>query len=540
MRRTFFRWYCSREFRTAVLTLILAAPLFWTTRPAFADSSPATEAPAAPAATGSDMKSANADKSGVDSPASLAGREEDEYYELLKLLTDTISQVDRNYIEKVDRRELVEAAIQGVMSKLDSYSTYVPPEEIDAFRSDMEGAFGGIGIRLAVDDGRPKVLSPLFGSPACRAGLVSGDIITRIDGKATGGLTLETIVRRLKGPVETEVHLTVFHPHSNKTEDVTLKREIIRIETVLGDRRNRDGSWEYVLDRRRGLAYIRITAFGRLTADNLRKVLERLAKENMKGLVLDLRFNPGGLLTSAVGVSDLFLDKGRIVTTTGRNVKEQSWQATADHAFVGFPMVVLVNKYSASAAEIVAACLQDHGRAIVVGERTWGKGSVQNVIQLEDGRSALKLTTSGYHRPSGKKIHRLPGEVETDDWGVSPNENYVIRLTREETATLHFEQRRKCSFDPGRSDGESDGAYDPDAPPPFEDRQLRTAILCLREKLGEKIDVPAATPPVVSSLKPPKTAPPREPDPPESSRPNPDPNESRRFPFFRRLFDRRQ
>ena len=211
---------------------------------------------------------------------------------------------------------------------------------------------------------------------------------------------------------------------------MTITREWVHVETVLGDRRKSDDSWDFMLDHDKHIGYIRLTAFSRDTAQDLKKALVELRKEGLKGLILDLRFNPGGLLNSAIEVSDLFIAKGRIVSTKGRNTPERVWDAQKEGTFEGFPMAVLVNHYSASASEIVSACLQDHKRAAVIGERTWGKGSVQNVIELEGGKSALKLTTASYHRPSGKNIHRFPDAKETDEWGVMPDAGYEVRLSR--------------------------------------------------------------------------------------------------------------
>ena len=361
---------------------------------------------------------------------------QDDYYELYKVFADTLDQVERNYVKDISRRELMEAAIAGVLTKLDPYSSYISPDELSRFKSSVESQFGGIGIQITVDHDQLKILSPLVGTPAYRAGLESGDSIVEIDGKGTQGIELDEAVRRLKGEAGTSVSLTVVSAGTAKRRTVTVARELIHIDTVLGDRRSTGDVWDYMLDGDKRIGYIRITAFSRDTAADLRKALEQLKSRGMKGLVVDLRFNPGGLLTSAIEISDMFVDKGRIVSTSGRNSPERSWDAQADGTFLGFPMAVLVNRYSASASEIVAACLQDHQRAIVVGERTWGKGSVQNVIELEEGKSALKLTTASYKRPSGKNIHRFPDAKDTDEWGVTPDEGFRLQLTDREMREL--------------------------------------------------------------------------------------------------------
>ena len=365
----------------------------------------------------------------------------DDYYELYKVLVDTMDQVERNYIKPVDRRELMEAAIKGVLGKLDPYSSYIPPDELSHFRSTVESEFGGIGIQIAVEAAQLTILSPLVGTPAYRAGLLAGDRIVEIDGKSTEGIHLDEAVTRLKGKEGTSVTLTVIHVGKSSKQKVTLTREKIHVETVLGERRKADDSWDFMLDPKERIGYVRVSAFSRDTAGQLRKALERLKSEKMRGLILDLRFNPGGLLGSAIEVSNLFISKGRIVSTKGRNSPEKVWDAQKNGAYEGFPVVVLVNRFSASASEIVSACLQDHKRAVIMGERTWGKGSVQNVIELEEGRSALKLTTASYRRPSGKNIHRFEDAKESDEWGVTPDKGFEMKLSDSEMQDLLLDRR---------------------------------------------------------------------------------------------------
>lgn len=480
--------------------------------PAQPPSPPQQKAPQAPAPkrdapAGAEPKS----PAPAASPTSSAGGPEEDEYELQRLLIDTIDQVQRNYVRPISRRKLIEAAIRGILNELDPYSNYIPPEEMSRFRESVEHEFGGIGIQVTMRDGQLIVTSPLVGTPAYRAGIIAGDRIVAIDGQSTAGMTIDEAISRLKGKEGTSVTLTVMHPARPGRRTITLVRQIIHVPTVLGHRRKPDYSWDYFIDPQARIAYVRLTVFSRDTPKELRKVLQGLVAEGMKALVLDLRFNPGGLLNSAVEVSDLFVAEGRIVSTAGRNVPERVWNAHKEGTFGGFPMAVLVNRYTASASEIVAACLQDHKRAVIVGERTWGKGSVQNVIPLEERGagpakagstarpySALKLTTAGYRRPSGKNIDRAPGAKETEDWGVRPDANFEVRLNdREMMALVAAQQARERVLPPAR---ESGGAKGPAASGPpdkvaadatvsaedaeFADRQLEKALDYLRAELG--------------------------------------------------------
>ena len=376
----------------------------------------------------------------------------EDYYELYSILVDAIDQVERNYVKQFDRRELIEAAIEGVLDKLDPYSAYINPDELSGFRGTVESEFGGIGIQLAPDPRQLTIFSPLVGTPAYRAGLLAGDRIVEIEGKSTEGMRMEEAVRLLKGKPKTKVTLAVIHPGQTEKVEVTITRQIIHVDTVLGDRRKEDDAWDFMLKPEEHIGYVRITAFSRDTArPELQSVLEQLRSDGMQGLILDLRFNPGGLLSSAIAVSDMFVSQGRIVSTKGRNSPERAWDANKEGTFEGFPMVVLVNRYSASASEIVSACLQDHQRAVIMGERTWGKGSVQNVIELAGGDSLLKLTTASYRRPSGKNIHRFHGAEEEDDdqeWGVTPDKGFDLKLSDAEMSQLILERRRRDVVQP--------------------------------------------------------------------------------------------
>jgi len=430
----------------AAILLVLSAQL----SPTIGDDAPAKDA-TAPADAAEDTATPGESTEDAVAPGAAPGTwqaastapDKPSDYELYKPLVDTLDQVERNYVHELDRRELFEAAIEGVVSKLDPYSAYISPADIRGFRRTVESEFGGIGIQVSIDRGRLMVISPLVGTPAYQAGIQADDWITAIDGESTKGFTLDDAVKRLKGKIGTKVKLTVVHPASKKREQIAVTRERIHIDTVLGDHRNEHDAWDYTLDDRKGIGYIRVTAFSRDTAEELRDALEQLKTDNVRGLILDLRFNPGGLLSAAIEVADLFIKQGEIVSTEGRNSARRSWDAREAGTFDALPMVVLVNRYSASASEIVSACLQDHGRAVIMGERTWGKGSVQNVIELEAGTSALKLTTAAYRRPSGKNIHRFDNAGPQDDRGVKPDDGYYVELTDDEISQLMDFRRQR-------------------------------------------------------------------------------------------------
>ena len=401
---------------------------------------------------------------------------------LLMLFADTFEQIRRNYVKEVTDRELMEAAIQGMLSKLDQYSNFIPPERLQRFKSGVENEFGGIGIIVSTRKGRLEIISPLVGTPAYRAGMLPGDHILEIGGQTTEGMTIDGAITLMKGEIGSSIDVKIRHAGDKTPVVLNLKREIIRVPTVFGHRRNADDSWDYFCDRRRKIGYVRMTGFGRHSVAELRSAIRRLRKQEMRGLILDLRFNPGGLLSAAIQVCDMFVSQGVIVSTQGRNTPKRVWRARKSDTHAGFPMVVLVNHYSASASEIVSACLQDHNRATVVGERSWGKGSVQNIIELENGLSALKLTTAGYRRPSGKNIHRFEGASEQDEWGVKPNDGFEVKFSGAENRALTaFRQQLDVVKRPTAAATASD-------PLDFDDRQLNKAL----EFLASQLPAPAA------------------------------------------------
>jgi carboxyl-terminal processing protease len=436
----------------------------------------------------------------VDEAAAKPEVSSDEYYELMRVFVDTFEQIDRNYVKDVDRRELMEAALRGMLSKLDPYSDYISPGDLEHFTEAVEQEFGGIGIQVNWDAEKREieVMTPLPGSPAYAAGIHAGDRIVEIEGKPVSEFPmdkeLQTAIQLLKGDAGVEVTIGVRHADSEAVEQMKLTRAVIQLDTVLGDARGTNGTWKFMLDPEKKIGYIRLTHFTRRSAEEMRHALQELKNQDMKALILDLRYNPGGLLQSAVEIADMFVEDGVIVSTEGRNSRERSWFAKKFGTYTGFPIAVLVNRMSASASEILSACLQDHHRAVIIGERTWGKGSVQNVIELEGGDSALKLTTASYHRPSGKNIHRFPGAKETDEWGVSPDEGYALAFSNSDTEE-YFEYRKT-----------RDVPRDGDAPSSeFVDKQLTKAV----EYVTAEMAKPAAAP-AESETKPAEEAKPEE------------------------------
>lgn len=409
---------------------------------------------------------------------SRGARPEDEMMELYGIFVDAVEQVEANYVRPVDRRELLESALQGMLQELDPHSAYFSESHWSQFKKQIDGSFSGIGIRIdvAADTGRLKIVAPLVGSPAYAAGIRAGDQVLEIDGKATEGMSTDQAIEALQGRPGTEVSLTVLHPGSDKTETLTMQRSIIEVESVLGDLRKPDDTWDFMLDKDRKIAYIRINSFIHDTAEDLGAALEELTADGMQGLILDLRDNPGGLLPAAIEVSDLFVEDGKIVSTRGRNTRDRAFEAEEEGTFTGFPMVVLINEHSASAAEIVSACLQDHGRAKVVGERSFGKGSVQNIIPLDNGKSVLKLTTQTYWRPSGKNIHRFKGAPESEEWGVSPDEGLAVEVDGKEYRDW-FDARRQRDLISAANPADPEDAKRP------EDRQLDKALEVIEAEL---------------------------------------------------------
>jgi carboxyl-terminal processing protease len=330
--------------------------------------------------------------------------EKDSPYSSLELFSFVLEKVRKDYVDgqKLTYQDLVYGALKGMLNTLDPHSEFMEPEKYKELQNDTQGAFGGLGIVVSMKDNFVTVVAPMDDSPGFKAGIMSGDRIIRIDGVSTEKMSLPDAVKSLRGDPGSEVKLSVFRPSSGQIQDFKLTRSVITVDMV----KDVHGKKEFPLGEDK-IGYIRLVQFGEKTSDDLEQALTRLKKEGMQGLVLDLRWNPGGLLDQAVDVCEKFLPRGQlIVSTEGRNAAQNSRRTANGHGdeLHGMPIVVLINLGSASASEIVAGCLQDLKRAIVLGEKSFGKGSVQSILPLQDG-SALRLTTAKYYTPSHKVIH---------------------------------------------------------------------------------------------------------------------------------------
>jgi carboxyl-terminal processing protease len=400
-------------------------------------------------------------------------------YQQLDLFGDVFERIRGQYVNEVETGTLIEAAINGMLSSLDPHSSYLSPDDFEDMRVQTRGAFGGLGIEISQQDGFVRVIAPIDDTPADKAGVQAGDLITHVDGESLLGLTLQQAVEMMRGPVGSEIVITIVREGVNEPFELSIIRDTIRIQAV---RTRVEGD----------IVVLRLTTFNEQTYSSLRTSLEGALEElggveNLQGLVLDLRNNPGGLLNQAIQVTDAFLDQGEIVSTRGRDQGEgERYNASAGDLIDGRPMVVLINTGSASASEIVAGALQDHRRAVVVGTRSFGKGSVQSLIPLR-GNGAMRLTTSLYYTPSGRSIQALgvspdivvmqPGAREAPD---DENGNGTPRPPRSESSLRGAIGAQQISDDERRMMEEEDRAAEEVARLRDEDYQLAYALDILR------------------------------------------------------------
>ena len=353
-------------------------------------------------------------------------------YEQLKLFTDVLSIIQNQYVDETEPREVIYGAVRGMLRSLDPHSSFMDPESYREMQVETSGSFGGLGIEITIRDDTLTVVAPIDGTPAWRAGIQPGDRIVKIEGLVTKDLSLADAVKKMRGPKGTKVTITVVREGTKEPFDVQLTREVIQVQSIKSQ------------ELEPGIAYVRIRQFQERTAADMIAAVEKSDKGGqLTGIILDLRYNPGGLLSSAVEVSEEFLGDGKLVVYTEGRVRNQNMRFTAHakHAITEVPLVVLVNGGSASASEIVAGAIQDHGRGVIIGTQTFGKGSVQTIIPLSDG-SGLRLTTARYYTPKGRSIHGK---------GITPD--IVIEAPKEEAA-----------------------AAKPNTPPPTEAEQMKKDV----------------------------------------------------------------
>jgi carboxyl-terminal processing protease len=386
-------------------------------------------------------------------------------YRQLNLFGDVFERVRADYVEKPDDGKLVETAINGMLAGLDPHSSFMDAKSFRDMQVQTRGEFGGLGIEVTMEEGLVKVVAPIDETPAAKAGVMANDIITHLDDEAVQGLTLNQAVEKMRGPVNTKIKLKIMRKGADKPVEISITRDVIRVRAVRSRPEGED------------IGYIRITQFNEQTTENVRKAISDLASQvpdnKLKGYILDLRNNPGGLLDQAISVSDVFMEKGEIVSTRGRNAEEtQRFNARPGDLSKNKPIIVLINGGSASASEIVAGALQDHKRATVLGTRSFGKGSVQTIIPLGAGNGALRLTTARYYTPSGKSIQAK---------GISPDIEVLQDVPEELKARSDSKGESSLRGHLKAGDGdEQTGSQSYIPPDPKDDKALKMAADLLR------------------------------------------------------------
>src|SRR6266542_4159672 len=385
-------------------------------------------------------------------------------YRQLSLFGDVFERVRADYVEKPDDSKLIESAINGMLAGLDPHSSYMDSKSFRDMQVQTRGEFGGLGIEVTMEDGLIKVVAPIDETPAAKAGIMANDIITHLDDEPVQGLTLNQAVDKMRGPVNTKIKLKIMRKGQDKPTEVSIVRDVIRVRSVRSRSEGDD------------VGYIRITQFNEQTTEGLKKALNdittQLTSEKLKGFVIDLRNNPGGLLDQAISVSDAFLEKGEIVSTRGRNADDTvRFNARAGDLAKNKPIIVLINGGSASGSEIVAGALQDHRRATVIGTRTFGKGSVQTIIPLGSGNGALRLTTARYFTPSGRSIQAK---------GISPDIEVLQEVPEELKARTDTRGEASLRGHLKAEGDEQTGSQSYIPPDPKDDKALHSALDLIR------------------------------------------------------------
>lgn len=390
-------------------------------------------------------------------------------YENLRTFTEVLSLVQSNYVEDIESKKLVEGAIKGLLKTLDPHTSYMPPEVYKEMQVETEGQFGGLGIEITVRDDQLTVVSPIEDTPAFRAGLKAGDRILKIDGEVTKDISLLDAVRKMRGPRGTPVTVTIMREDFEAPKDFTITRDVIKIRSV---------TYRKLDD---ALGYVRLRNFHKTTGDELEEALRDLEEQKISGLVLDVRNNPGGLLNQAVEVVDKFVGKDQLIVYTQGRVRNQNmrFSSKGDQPHLEYPLVILVNGGSASASEIVAGALQDHGRAIVLGTQTFGKGSVQTIIPLSDG-SGLRLTTARYYTPKGYLIqgNGIAPDIKVENKPVEKAEAAppTRKMIREKDLPNALDKGKEQEDPESKPEAESGAGV----PTPEEDLQLQRAVELLK------------------------------------------------------------
>ena len=330
--------------------------------------------------------------------AYLHSKNSDKLYEKIDLFSEVLETIKKEYVDEVDQAEVMDSAINGVLQSLDPYSAYMSPRSFKGMQTDTKGEFGGLGIEIGMESGVVKVIAPIDDTPASNAGIKSGDYIVKINDEQVQGKSLTEAVELMRGPVGSEINLTIRRRNVKKVLNFKIKRAIIEVKSVVAR----------IIGERKKIGYLRLKSFNQNSNEQLSKYINGFEKNNkLNGYILDLRNNPGGLLTQAISITDFFLDKGEIVSTKGRRISEtRRFFSKKGDGISGKPLIIIINNGSASASEIVSGALKDHKRAIILGEPTYGKGSVQSIIPLKNG-GGIRLTISKYYLPSGKSISEV-------------------------------------------------------------------------------------------------------------------------------------
>lgn len=403
-------------------------------------------------------------------------------FDQLDLLVDVRHEIVTQYVEAPDQQAMTDAAVRAMVESLDDpYTNYLSVSELEPFDKEVRGTFSGIGaeVRFDPDARRVRIVSPLEDSPAWHAGVMAGDLVLDIDGQSTLDMPLNEAINRLTGPEGAPVTITVRR-ESGQENTLVITRARINVPSIKGLYRDTQQQWQFLIDQPRGIGYIRILQFTPNTVDDLRHVLEQLLARDLRGLIIDLRFDPGGMLEVAVAIADMFLPEGRtIVSVRGRSVPPRVFTSTAKPTIPPIPLVVLANEASASASEILTGALAENDRALFVGTRTFGKGSVQQVRMLASGQGAIKITNAYYYLPSGRNIHRLP---DADRWGVDPPDGFYVAMSPEQVEAM-LQVRRDGDVLRPQNNGPTHDVTPQWVDEQLKDPQLAAALTALHGKL---------------------------------------------------------